>query len=82
MILSVVSVVIVLTCSVSLHSEDDLKVALMNVQHSLIWELKLYQFKVGHNVTEATKSICCVKGAVTQYSNQMVQEILLRLQEH
>ena len=41
-----------------------------------------YKFKLGHNVTEATKDICCLKGKSTvDYSNQMVQEILLRLQE-
>ena len=41
----------------------------------------IYEFKLGQNTTEATKSICCEQdeGAV-DHSNQMVQEILLVLQ--
>ena len=41
------------------------------------------EFKVGHNYEEATKNICCAKRwrrSWSQYSDQMVQEILLRLQ--
>ena len=40
----------------------------------------LYKFKQGYNTKEATKNICYVKdeGAI---NNQMVHEILLRLQE-
>ena len=34
---------------------SDLKSAQMNVQHSLIQELMLYQFKQGHNAVEETK---------------------------
>ena len=39
----------------------DLKAAQMNVQCSLIWELMLYEFKLGNNGTEATKNICVWK---------------------
>ena len=56
----------------------------MNVQHSLIWELILYEFKLGHNTTEVTKNTYCMKGeGPVDYnsSNQMVSKILLRLQE-
>ena len=44
----------------------DLKVAQINIQHSLIWELRLYNFELVHNTVEATKNICCVvdEGAV------------------
>ena len=31
----------------------------MNVQYSLIWELILYEFELGHNAAEATKNIFC-----------------------
>ena len=43
----------------------------------------LYKFKLGHKVTETTKNIYCAKdeGAV-DHSNQMVEDILLRWQEH
>ena len=44
------------------HTEWDLKAAQMKVQHSLIHGLMLYEIKPGHNVAEATKNICCVKG--------------------
>ena len=40
----------------------DLKAAQMNVQHSLIRKLMLYEFEPGHNATEATKNICFAKG--------------------
>ena len=30
----------------------------MNMQHSLILELTLYDFKLGHNIAEAIKNIC------------------------
>ena len=38
----------------------------MNVQSSIIWELALYRFELGHNAAEVTKNILCmkVKGAV------------------
>ena len=53
----------------------DLKVAWMNVQCSLIWELLLYDFKLDHNTIEATKNICCVKDeSAVNYSNQMVAQ--------
>ena len=31
------------------------------MQHSLIQELGLYKFKLGHNAAESSKNICCVK---------------------
>ena len=33
----------------------------MNVQHCLIWELILYEFKLGQNAVEASKNIHCTK---------------------
>ena len=33
----------------------------MNVQHSLIQELMFYELELNHNITEATKNICCAK---------------------
>ena len=40
---------------------------------------------MGHNAMEATKNICCMKDEGTidhsAVNNQMVQEILLKLQE-
>ena len=41
-----------------LYSMCGLKIAQMNVQCSLIWELALYEFELE---AEATKNICCVK---------------------
>ena len=55
-------VVGVLTCCGLLHFMWDLKVTQVNRQQSLIQELMLYKFELGHNTTEATKNICCVKG--------------------
>ena len=51
----------VLTCCVLLHSVYDLKPH-MNLQHSLIQELMLYEVELGRNVVKATKNICCAKG--------------------
>ena len=45
-----------------LHFICDLKATQMNIQYSLILELMFYNFKLGHNVTEVTKNISCVKG--------------------
>ena len=57
------SIVVVggLRCCALLHSVSDLKATQMNVQHSLIQELLLYKFELGHKATEATKNICCAK---------------------
>ena len=44
------------------HSVCDLKVALMNMQRSLIWELMLYEFELGYNAAEVIKDICYPKG--------------------
>ena len=41
----------------------DLKIAEMNLQCSLIQELRLYKFKLGHNAMEVNKNICHVKNA-------------------
>ena len=43
----------------------------------------LYKFKLSHNTAEAAKNICCAKNedAVESYSNLMIQEIFLDLQE-
>ena len=55
-----------LTCYALLHRKWDLKTTQMNVQCSLIRELMIYEIELGHNVTKATKNICCMKdeGAV------------------
>ena len=49
------------SCFVLRHSLCDL----INVQHSLIWELMFNEFQLGHNTVEANKNICCVKGEDT-----------------
>ena len=30
--------------------------------NGLIWKLIFYKFELGHNVTEAIKTLCCAKG--------------------
>ena len=50
-----------LTYSALLYFMYDLKIAQMNIQYTLIQELILYKFKIGHNALEATKNICCGK---------------------
>ena len=50
-----------LTHCALLHSICDLKATQMNMQFSLIEELMFYEFKLGHNVMEVTKNICCAK---------------------
>ena len=32
------------------------------MEHSLIWELMIYEFKLDYNTTETTKNICCARG--------------------
>ena len=54
-------VVSILTHCILFHSVLNLNVIQMNVQCSLIWELMLYEFEMGHNAMEATKNICWVK---------------------
>ena len=48
-----------------LHSVYNLKVTLMNVQCSLIWEFKVYEFELSYNTAQASKNICCAKGEGT-----------------
>ena len=55
----------VLTCCALLHSMYDLKAAQMNMQCSLIWELMLHKFELGHNASEAAKSFYWTKGERT-----------------
>ena len=68
-----------LTRCTSLQSLYDKKAAKMNAQHSLIPELTCYEFKLGHDVTEAIKKIFVVwkmkAHLITQYSNQMIEKI-------
>ena len=60
----------------------NLKATQMNMQSRLIQKLMLNKFKLTHNAMEAIKNICCAKGDGTiDPSNQMVQEILIRLQK-
>ena len=61
MVASIV-VVGVLTCCTLFHTVCDLKTTQMNMQYNLIWELMLYEIELGHNMTEATKNIYCMKG--------------------
>ena len=55
---------IVVVCAL-LCTMYDLKAAQMNMQHCLIQKFMLYKFDLDHNVTEATKNICCAKGEST-----------------
>ena len=57
-----------LTRCILLHSVCDLKVAQINVQHSLIQKLLLYELETDNYATEATKNICSAigEGAVDQ----------------
>ena len=75
------SIVVVgaLTCCALLHSMCDLKVTQMNMQHSIICDLMLCDFKLGCYMTEATKNVFCVKGKGL-IIHRKVQEILLRSQ--
>ena len=50
-----IMVVGVLACHALLHFVCDLKLAQMNMQHSLIWELMFYKFKQRHNAMETTR---------------------------
>ena len=66
MVDSVVVVGALIRCTL-LHSVYIiLKATQVNVQCNLILELMLFEFKLGYNTSEATKSICCAKddGAV------------------
>ena len=47
-----------LICCVVLHTVRDSKAAQVNVQHSLIGELLLYEFELGHYSEEGRKIIC------------------------
>ena len=59
----VASIVIIgtLTRYALLHFVCGLKIKQMNMQCSLIRELMVYEFEVGHKSTEATKNICWAK---------------------
>ena len=52
----------VLTQCTLLHSACDLEATEMNVQHSLIWKLMIFLFKLYHNTIEARKNICYAQG--------------------
>ena len=62
MILGSIMVVGVLTRCALLHSVCDLKAAQMNVWRSLIPEVILNEFKLGHNPAKATKNNRWAKG--------------------
>ena len=47
-----------LTHCAMLQSMYDLKSTQVNTQHSLIQQLILYEFKLGHNVIEVAKNNC------------------------
>ena len=61
------------------HPVCDLKAALINMQYSLIQELILCKFKLGHNATVATENIYCIKGEGA--IDQMFEEILFKPKE-
>ena len=54
----------VLTCAL-VHSMFDLEAAQINELCSLIWELRLHEFKRCHNPMEASANICRVKSEGT-----------------
>ena len=58
-----------LTHSALLH----LKATQMNIQLSLVRELMLYEFRLGHNDVEATKNICCVKSEGMVHYNRVTR---------
>ena len=62
-----IMVVSVLTCAL-LPSMCELKATQMNMPYSLIWELILYKFELGHNAEEATKNICVKGEGAVDYS--------------
>ena len=54
-----------------LCSMCDLKAARMNIQHSLIRELRLSEIELANNAVEGIKNISCMKDeAAVNYSNQ------------
>ena len=54
----------------------------MNMHNSLILKVMRYKFEQSHNALEATRNVCQARGEGTsKYSNQMIQEISLGLQE-
>ena len=65
----------VLTHWALLHFMCDLKAIRMNVQYSLIWELMLYEFELGHNAAEDTKNICYVKSEGTVDRSKVTTEL-------
>ena len=78
-VLTVVSISVVvgaLTCCALLHSVCDMKTTKLNIQCCLIKQLRLCKFELGHNATEATKTICCTKGAVA-VDNKWLQKFCM-----
>ena len=49
-------------CALLYSNVCNLKTTQKNIHYSLIQELVLYKFKLGHNLTKATKIIFCMKG--------------------
>ena len=58
-----------LTCCALFHSMCDLKAPQMNVQQGLIWELRLYEFKLVYNTADVIKNIYHTKGQDTADSS-------------
>ena len=69
----VIVVVGALTFYALLHLVCDLKAAQMNMQYSLIQELMLYKFKLGHNAMEATKNICCMQDEGSVHHSRVIR---------
>ena len=54
-VISSIVVVSILICCALFHSIGDLKDTQMNVQCSLIQELMIYKFELGHNIAKIIK---------------------------
>ena len=69
-VVSIIMTISVLAHYALLHSMCDMKVTQMNLQSSLFQEFMLYEFKLGCNITDTIKNICCakVKGTVDHIS--------------
>ena len=64
-----------LTNSSLLHFVCDLKTAQMNKQHSLIWELMLYKFRLSNDTVETTKTFAMWKSLSYQARSQRFKTV-------
>ena len=63
-VLAVLAIIVVVGVlkNILVHLVCNLKATQMNRQHNLIWALKLYEFKLGHNAMEIFKIFFHVRG--------------------